>query len=429
MRALTQHFADLKKLRQWGTFLSGSVLSQGLAALTGLLIVRWMTLEDYAIYTITTVVLGTITLLTKGGTHLGFAAIVGRTWPDRMHAASALDAALRQRRLISAVILPVLTPIAVWLLVRNGARGSVIATLLCLLTIYWFADMRTRLVDQILFFAGRASRTQVLDTALSAIRLTLVSGLHHLGVLGATTAMAAAAGVALIRVPFIERWTLRETPFKTAIKNDAYFSEIRKITIRQFPLEVFSCVQAQLIFLVIAWIGLPTQTAEFGALSRITQLLLPVQAFIQAFAIPSFSRTKQHVGLALCRWILIGLLPSAALLLSSLIAPSAFLWLIGPQYGALKSELVICALGVAANSVGSIALQLIGHRGWNIWAWLQIPTTLAWCLIGLTVFDFSKITGVLWLQVGFALGPLSAFAGDILAAHRRGEFSTQAPVK
>ncbi|MDE5447216.1 hypothetical protein GWG65_39115 [Bradyrhizobium sp. CSA207] len=419
----------LKKLQQWGTFLSGSVLSQGLAALTGLLIVRWMTLEDYAVYTIATVVLGTITLLTKGGTHLGFAAIVGRTWPDRMQAASALDAALRQRRLISAVILPVIAPISVWLLVRNGAQVFVVATLLCLLLIYWFADMRTRLVDQILFFAGRASRTQALDTILAAIRLALVSGLHHLGMLGATAAVAAATSIALMRVPFIERWTLRETPFKRAIKNDAYFSEIRRVAVRQFPLEVFSSLQGQLIFLIIAWVGLPSQTAEFGALSRIAQLLLPVQAFIQAFAIPSFSRAKVHVGRRLCQWVAVALLPSAALLISSLIVPNAFLWLIGPQYSALKSELAICALGVAANGVGSIALQLIGHRGWNFWAWLQIPVTLIWCLVGLTTLDFRTITGVLWLQVGFAVGPLSALAGDILAAYARGEFrSTQPPL-
>src|SRR5437762_4084405 len=137
-------------------FLIYVVLSQGIGAITGLLLARWLDVGDYAIYTVVGIIMGAIAIVTKGGIQLGLNALLGKTWPDRERAAELARAAMGQRWKLSARLLPVVLAIAAWLLYRNHAGAILIVLLLALLLVTWYFDMQSRVVDQVLLFANRA---------------------------------------------------------------------------------------------------------------------------------------------------------------------------------------------------------------------------------------------------------------------------------
>lgn len=416
-------------LIQLTKFFLGSVAAQGLGAVAGLLIARWMTVEDYAIFTVMMVITGAMTVLTKGGVHLGFTAIIGRTWPDRIRAAQALNAAMKERRIISLLVLPPLLLVAGWLLLRNHASPELIAALLILLLIQWEFDMRTRVVDQILMFANRASITQALDAFLALFRVLGVLGLYFYGVIQPIGTIALGVLGAGIRIPFIVRWVGQELPKQTITSNIEDRAEIRRITRRQLPLEVFFVLQSQIILAILAWYSATDQTASIGALGRIGQLLLPIQAVVQAFGIPRFSSAKQHVFHYWVLWSAVGGLPGLGLIVMAYFFPAILLFLIGPNYANLHYELLVGAMGMAASAAVANAWQLLAHRGWNHWAWLQVPVVLIWCATAPLFLDLTQLDQVLWFQAGFPLGLFVVMIVELIAARCRGDFSNTAMIE
>lgn len=404
-------------------FFLGSVVVQGLGAVAGLLIARWMTVEDYAIFTVMMVITGAMSVLTKGGVHLGFTAIVGRTWPDRTRAAQALKTAMKERRIISLLVLPPLLLVAGWLLLRNHASPELIAGLLALLLLQWEFDMRTRIVDQILMFANRAAITQALDAFLALFRVLGVLGLYFYALMQPLGIIALGVLGAGFRIPFISRWVGQELPKQTIATLPEDQAEIRRITRRQLPLEVFFVLQSQIILAILAWYAATDQTASIGALGRIGQLLLPVQAVVYAFAIPRFSSAKHHVFRNWLLWSAAGGLPGLGLIAMAYFFPTLLLFLIGPHYANLHYELLVGTLGMAASAAVANAWQLLAHRGWNHWAWLQVPVVLIWCSTAPLFLDLTRLDQVLWFQAGFPLGLFVVMIVELIAARFRGDLS------
>lgn len=402
-------------------FLSGTVVSHGLSALAGLLLTRWLSVDQYAVYTVVIVLTGAMTVLTMGGVNIAFSTIVGRTWPDRLRAAQALQAALRERRIISIVVLPLFLLTAAWLLHRANAGTGLTIALLGLLVLQWHFDMRSKISDQILLFARRALGLQMLDTAMSFLRFALVLAAQGVGLLSVLVATLIGTLAAGLRVPLIQRWTQRELPSQAVAALPEDRQEIRSVTRRQMPVELFYCFQSQIALFIIALSGTAATTASFGALGRIAQLFVPITMLVSSYAIPRFSQEKEKVLRALFGWSLVGLLPGAAMVLVAKFLPGVLLWLVGPNYANLQTEVFVATLGSALVLFAGTLWRLAANRGWNRWVLLQIPVFALWCAVTPFVLDFSKLIDVLWFQLGFPLALIAATAMDLWSAWRRGE--------
>jgi hypothetical protein len=154
-------------------------------------------------------------------------------------------------------------------------------------------------------------------------------------------------------------------------------------------------------------------------LGRIPQILLPLQAFSYAFCIPIFVREKDRIIARLVSLVFLCSIPGIVMVFVSWSFPWTLLWLIGANYSNLGNELVVCAATAALSSTAGIAWNLVAHRGWNRWGWLQIPVGLGWCAIAPQILDVGSIEGALWLQAGFSLGWPIATLADLLCAYRR----------
>lgn len=407
-------------LRKVSRYLFGSVLAQAFSGVAGLLLARWMPVADYAVFTVLSMLLGAMVILTKGGVHLAVAALLGRTWPDRMRAAEVLAAALAERRLVSAVVLPFLVVVGAWLFLRNHAVPAAAVLLLGMMLVQWEFDMRSAVVDQVLLFADRASSLQSVDTMLNALRLACVLALFAIGGLNLYTAAAIGLLGAGLRVPMVVGRVAREVPTAAAQAKADDRREIRAVVRRQLPLEVFFVFQSQIVLAILALQGASFGTAALGALAKVDQFLLPTQALFAAFAVPRFSAERRGLLRAWVIWTTLGALPGLGLVVVTWLFPALVLFFIGPHYYGLNHEVLASAVSAAATSVAYNAWQLLANRGWNHWAWVQVPVVLAWCMAAPALFHLGTLSGVLWFRAGFPLGLFAVVGVELHAAWRAG---------
>jgi hypothetical protein len=405
------------------TFLIGSVAAQGTAALTGLFLARWLSVHDYALYTLIVSLVASMTVLTKGGVRLGFTAILGRHWPNMERASALVEAVFEVRRIISLLVLPPLLVVSAFLLVQNNATPVTTGLFIVALAVFWWADMRTGVIDQVLLFARQTTRLQILDTTIGLARLFIVFGLHLAGALGSQTVVLVGVTAAVIRTGPIVGWIKRLLPEAQIGSRASDVREIRSTAMRQLPVDTFSLFQSIAVIFLLSVFGSTENVAGYGAIGRIAQLLVPVSALSYAFCIPIFARATSRIVPTLAALVAVCSVPGIVLVLASLVLPGPLLWLIGPHYAGLDKELVVSAVVAAFSSTARIAWILVAHRGWNRWAWLQIPIALGWCAIETNVSDVGSIIGALWLQGGFSLGLIVAALADLTSANRRGILS------
>lgn len=383
-------------------FLAGSVMAQGSAAVAGLLLAWWLPVNDYALYTIMILLMSATQVLTKGGVHAGFTAILGREWPNMNRVAEAISAALKTRRMISAFVLPILVPMTALILFKNGASPIAIAALLGMLLLGWWADIQTRIVDQVLFFAHQTSRVQFLDAGLAILRVLVIIGLYQGGLLTLLPAVLLGVLVALLRVRPIIRWVKACVPGLGRPNKPDDLIEIRAGVIRVMPVELYTILQMQIILVILTFFAQTSDIAGYGALTRLNQLLVPVHMFTVAFSLPIFTRATHQLGALLARLVILALIPGLALVLLAWLAPQTLLWLIGPNYAELGKEVLLAMIVFSVLRTSRAMRVLVTSRGWVKFNWLQIPLGILWMAIAIYLIDMSTLTGALLLQLGFA---------------------------
>ncbi|UWQ01519.1 hypothetical protein K3X44_13820 [Aliiroseovarius crassostreae] len=398
------------------TFLTGSAGAQGIAALTGLFLARWLSVPDYALFTVMITLISAMNILTKGGAHYGFAAILGKVWPDRERTAQAVVAVLQIRRKLSLWTLPPVLVAAGWLLHKNGASSGEIIGLCTLLFVIWWADMQTRLVDQVLFHAHQTTRVQLLDTSLAALRLAGAGLLFLLNGLSVLPAICLSAATALARIPLIRKWVAKIAPLQGAAAQPEDISALKTSVRQQLPVEIYMVLQAQIILVLLTIFGTGTEVASFGALGRIGQILVPVTMFTTAFLIPIYTRATGNLATLLFGLTLLSALPGLGFIVLTYLYPHAVLWLIGENYAGLQTE-VIWAVGVSvAMRLATTYRNLVGSRGWIRFNILQIPLFILWILAAPLLFDLSTLIGAFQLQLGFAVIITIAASVDFIFA-------------
>ena len=382
-------------------FLTGSAAAQGLSALTGLLLARWLTISDYALYTIMITLIGAMNVLTKGGAHYGYSTILGRVWPDKARAAQTVSAVLTVRKKVSFYTLPPVILITAWLLHKNGASWEQNIVLCLILLVIWWADMQTRLVDQILFYAHRTTPVQLVDTLLAAGRLLAITALIFTYTVSVIFAVTLSALAAILRMFPILKWVNALVPINKAQPIESDIVEIQSSVRRQLPVEVYMVLQTQIVLVFLSVSASGTDVASFGALGRIGQLLVPVTMFTTAFSVPIFTRARNNIGKTLSGLVVLSLLPGLLVLIIAIYQPQILLWLIGPQYQDLHAE-VIWAVGVAMGYVSAKTFRnLVAHRGKMKFNRLQIPLGLFWIVCAPFILDISTLKGAFQLQLGF----------------------------
>ena len=407
--------------RKMGSYLATGFAAQAAAAVAGLLLVRWMPVSDYAIYTVGVTVVGAISLLTRGGVQLGLAAALAKAWPDRTHASQAVASALRTRILISALTMPPILGISWFLLARAEAGPATALAILGILALLWLFDMRASVIDQVLYFDAKAVRVQALDSGIAAGRVVLVVALRVFGAVSATMALLTNLFVVAARVPFVQRWVNRTLGGEHAPPAPDTTRQIRTIALRQMPVDLFTALQAQVAIFFLTRHGGGIELATYGALARIAQILTPFAALNLAFFVPAFAKVGDNVVATIVKYVGLGALPGVALACWAWLAPATLLFFIGPAYSGQAWPLLICASTIAIMNAVHVAWSLISHRGWNRWGWVRIAFGVAWIGVAPLFIAVETAAGGYLFYCGFSIGTVVALILELLSAQAAGE--------
>ena len=394
---------------------------QAVTAVAGLLLVRWMNVGDYAVYTVGVTLVGAVRVLTRSGVQAGLASVLAQVWPNRAAAADAVDAAMRVRLLISAVTMPPILALSWYLLARAGADRGVIAALLVIITATWLADTQGSVIDQVLFFDGKALRIQILDGVISLLRLILIGALRVVGAVSAVSAMLANLFGVVARIPHIQKWIADSVPKHRSNMNTKAVKSIRIVAIRQIPVDLFIVLQAQAALYYLTQSGGGLELATYGALARIAQILTPFSAVIVAFFVPAFADARDQILSRIFRYVAIGALPGLGLAAWAILAPSTLLFFIGPSYSSQAYPLMVCAGTVAIMNAVEVATSLIAHRGWNRWGWLRIAFGIVWIAAAPFFIAVDTAAGGYLFYCGFTIGTVLALAVELAYAQSLGE--------
>lgn len=414
-------------LKKVGPFLASGFAGQAAAAVAGLLLVRWMSVTDYAIYTIGVTIVGAISVLTRGGVQIGLAAALSSIWPDRNRAAEAVAGAIQTRLLISALTMPPIL-ISSWFLLERAEAGlTTRAGVLAILAFYWLADTRSSVIDQVLYFDGKAVRVQTLDTAISAARVLLVILLRLAHQVSATFALLTNLFAVLARVPFVQSWVGRSLGSKRAKAPVETAKAIRKIALRQMPVDVFTVIQAQVAIFFLTRHGGGLELATFGALARIAQILTPFAALSLAFFVPAFALVRERVGMTVLMYAAIGGLPGLALVAWAWAAPTTLLVFFGPAYAGQSWPLLVFALALTFTSAVQVAWSLVSHRGWNRWGWLRIALGIVWIAVAPFLIPVETAAGSYAFTCGFSAITVLSLMLELRSSQAAGEILLRRP--
>ena len=373
-----------------GKFGGVQVLVQLLGFASGLLLVRMMSKEAYALYTLSNAMLGTMAVLADSGVGSGAMAVAGRVWNDSVKLGQVVKTAMRLRRIFALAATIVLSPVLfLWLGAHGaGAMEAAIATLIIALTLYiQTGNAILGLVPRILL---QTHRLQMVEFFTALVRLAAVCALFLI-FLSLTSALLASVVAAAFQWALFLRITKNDFQQNVGVDSEIR-TTILKTVARHAPSAVYFCIQSHVVVWLLGIFGTSATIADAGALGRLAVVFTIVGNILASLVMPRFSRC-QSAGLLWRRYHqVLGLLVLALsfLVLAALLFPKPMLWILGNKYQNLDNEFFLMVVAQSLNCLLMAVSSLNLGRGWIISPWIVIPAgVLSYTLLFLWIGAFT----------------------------------------
>lgn len=363
-------------------------LTQTLAFLTGVLVVRMTTKDQYAIYAIVNSLIAAVAMLTESG----LASVLLASGSRLRHSASRLSslfaAAIRFRYRWGSIVILLSVGILVAVLTVNlvDLDNIVPYVALFVLTVVpslskGIRQIYLRLESDIRGLQRVALQTAVLRLALT-LPLVLLSKVDLVVVL-----------IINVVAAVFENWrTRRRSPALNvhAPSAPSDLEDFRWSLRKVLPMSIVLVLQGQLLFFLLGFRGNEAIIAEIAALSRFALVFAILNAGVTDVAAGIVARAASRVRdvtrlYALVLGIYIALV-SVCILFVHLFS-GFLLSILGDGYSGLHTPLLIVACGSGLINFANALRSLNFARGWVAQSWLFIPTTAIWAICGVFLFD------------------------------------------
>lgn len=378
------------------------VFTQVLNGVVAFVLIRTLTKQDYAWFTIATGMAAVLNALNDGGVATAVTSIGGGVWQDRSRFSSLMSAALATLNRMVFLAAVVVVPLLTWLLWEKGASWLTIS-MVCVLVAgpQWIAT-RTITLSAANRLHSRIRELQVVEMtgALTRSMLTLLPA--ALGFVNIYTALGAVAVSVWVQSRLVRKQVmpLLDLPGEAGQILD-YQGRVRSVMRSMYPNVVFNCVQTQLATGLLAVFGSTAQVADLGALNRLSFFGNFIGAPIGHIISPAFARCQDLQRL---RRLFVGVLFGYMALLAAFVG--AIWWqaprvlsLFGPKYAHLEHELFLIAVALSVGFVSLIFWSLNFSRGWVRWVWVNIPLTLATQVISAFLLKIDTVAGAASLMI------------------------------
>lgn len=421
------------RVESWALKLGEFFLAQGLLqvlmAVGGFLLLRWMPVEDYAVFTLAFAIQSAMIAFVDVGFSGSIVPLVGSRVNDRA-VIGAYVAGARQLRLRFLPFVLVGGMAAFWVLgARQHLSVVVIAGLFAMVAVtIWFNAIAV-LYGGPLVIRQDLRFLQATQTVMGAARVGAYGLGHALGwmgsafVLGLNTAINIGQAVAARRRggPLFDEPPAHSAAVATARR------EILRFVRPQVPILAFNAVQGQVIVFLISVFGNGAALAATGALSRLNLMFSVAPYFLGWIVQPYFSRIDARLVPRRFWQLTLGCGGVLALApLTGFVWPEPFLWLLGPNYGHLRLEVGLLLLaGSIGTAVGLVStLSLSRHWIFSDAIFWVAPLTVGFQVLAIWSCDVTQPAGAITVMVAGNTGSLIAYLALAMRGQRRSAASS-----
>jgi O-antigen/teichoic acid export membrane protein len=401
-------FGRLKRshwVKLGSTFLAGQGSIQFLNLLSGFFLLRWLSVEAYAQYSIAFGFQSTLGILVDLGLSGSIIALVGERINDKQVIASYISAAKFFRNGLLILLLPVGVIVFPLITAKHG----------------WSLSIQMLLLGSIissLFFQGWISfysppllmqkqlRSFYQPQIFSAVlRLFFCFLLFSVSALTSwTTAWVSSLVLAINGSSYkrsSERWISSKSVDDRKARKEmlSYLSPL-------IPGLIFAAFQGQISLFLITYFGQTQSIAEVAALGRVSQLFLLLSSFNAIIIAPHIAKTPVENLLKNYLTVLIAsCLVAVALVSIAVYFPDPLLWLIGEKYSHLRNELSWSILAASLNYVGGVMWAMHSARKWVYWwgTWFYIIILLFTQIIFFLTVDLDSVINVIYFTLASTL--------------------------
>jgi O-antigen/teichoic acid export membrane protein len=361
------------------SFFLGHGAVQALNLITGLFLVRALSVEAYAQYSLALGFQATAMSLTSLGLTDSIVPLVGDRFADLKLVGRYVNAARNLRSRLFVIVAPACA-ILFHLVARTRGWGTAIELTLSssiLLSLYVNVTvacysapliLNRRLFD---YYLG-----QVLAGAIRVIGCISAAGMR---VLGAGSASLLGAGCLFLNALIArEKATgLMDLPKRT---DRATNKEVLSCMLPVMPAIIFAAFQPQMSLFLVSIFGKTLQIAQVAALSRIAQVFLIFNMFNTIVVEPYVAKTRiEDLASTYCRFL--GAAAAVATAITSLCFtfPDWVTLILGPKYKDLRGVVPWVVLASSVSTFANLIWVMNRSRRWLFWrgSFLEIACILA----------------------------------------------------
>ena len=390
----------LSWLRLLFEFGISSGLAQAVGMISGLAYVRYMSVEDYALYALATTTLSFVALssdLGLGGAVTYFwrqSRIGGVTFGDYLHRIRQFRLVLfASAGLIAAAIFP-----SVGSRAHYGLEALLIALVLLLASALLLISAGINL--QVMRLLGWFRRSYLCDIAGQSMRVLAAFAM----ILGISRSYwtALLGGLMCSAVTMLASgWMLRGQIVAGDRPVAGTFRTILRYVAPAAPAVVAFALQDSIILWLASRHGGPDVVASVFAVGRISAIVGILSSFSIVVIVPRLA------GIAdIRRFILAGWMAKAGMATVGLgivavgaLVPAPILWLLGPAYAHLQAELLVALATAAITLVSTPTVLLNRAKGWVRRDPLVAAVQMALLIALVPFWDFTRPLSVLLLSM------------------------------
>ncbi len=390
---------EYERLVRWtrifSAYFTAQTGAQVLSLLAGLVLIRFLPVTEYALYTMAASVISFFTFASDLGSTTSLVYFFRRAQSEGEDFAPYRQAVVSMRRaafLAGAVAVAAVFPL--WATSEGFAAGQSLAVAAAILATVWFQiGAAVRLLG--LRLAGEYGRSYRAELAGAGLRLVLALVVVAVARQSIWLAVATSAA-SLALVTFLARPSKPEAALPPA-ELAAPRRKLLRYLLPTLPSALYFSVQGPLLVWLAATFGEARNVAEVGALGRLGLVLSLVNGLSGTIFLPHLAHLTDE-GLYRRRFLQFGALLggiAALLFVGTLLFPELLLGLLGSKYSGLTSELYLVVGTACLMLLESYLVMVCLARSWTRWQALGLVVQIAAQAAMVALLPLATTAGVL----------------------------------
>ena len=392
------------KGRQWGKLIAitggAQSIIQLVSLVSGILIIRLLSTQEYALYTLANAMLGTMVMLADNGISSGVMAEAGKAWQDKSRLGIVLSTGFYLRKKFALFTLAATMPVLIYLLLEHNATWvNMILIVLAIIPAFYAS-----LSDTLLEIAPKLHQDiqPLQKNAIEVNVFRLVLSVLLLFVFPFTCIALIANGIPRVYGNYKLKKIAYQFADDSEVISPVIEKEIMKGVKRTLPIVIYHCVSSQLAIWLVSIFGTTDNIAQIGALGRLSMIFALLSTLFSTLVIPRFARMIENRDSLLKNFLsiqVIAVIISLIVITSVGVLSSPILWVLGAKYKDLGYELLLVSIAGCIGFISGVSSQLVICRGWFMNPYYLVGVNLFSTIIFLTAFNNASLVTILYYNI------------------------------